>query len=260
MTHHDPASVTGLLLLGSALALPLLCYRLAVGEANRRHGHWPGRRSGCWAAGLATLGLGVAGTGLLSEHGFVPHMVSHLLVGMVAPLLLALAAPVSLALRALPVARARTLVRVLRSAPLRTLGHPVTAAVINAGGLWLLYATPLYSAVGNHPLLHVHLLAAGYLFAAAILGTHPRPAGFPLRAAVLVGYLAAHDILAKYLYGHPPAGVPTADAELGAQLMYYGGDAVDLVLIVLLCRAWFRTLARREQRAQQVPERAQSPS
>jgi len=260
VTHHGPASVTGVLLLVSALALPLVCYGIAATETK---GSWPGWRTACWAAGLATLGLGTLGLGTLglgTGHAFTQHMVSHLLVGMVAPLLLALAAPVPLALRALPVARARTLVRVLRSAPLRTLGHPVTAAVLNAGGLWLLYATPLYSAVGNHPLLHVHLLAAGYLFAAAILGTHPRPAGFPLRAAVLIGYLAAHGILAKYLYGHPPAGVPTADAELGAQLMYYGGDAVDLVLIVLLCRAWFRTLARREQRAQHVPERAQSPS
>ncbi|SHM56592.1 cytochrome c oxidase assembly protein [Cryptosporangium aurantiacum] len=241
MTHHGEVSVTGLLLLASALGLPLLCYRLAVDEANRRHGSWPVWRTGCWVAGLGALAIG-----LLPGQGFLPHMVSHLLVGMVAPLLFALAAPVELALRALSVERARALVRVLRAAPVRTLGHPVTAAVLNVGGLWLLYLTPLYPVLSGHPLLHVHLLVAGYLFAAAILGTHPRPAGYPLRAAVLVGYLAAHGVLAKYLYGHPPAGVSAADAELGAQLMYYGGDAVDLVLIVLLCRAWFRTLDRRE--------------
>ncbi|MFG1924254.1 cytochrome c oxidase assembly protein [Cryptosporangium sp. NPDC048952] len=209
-----------------------MVYRVAVAEVGPV---WVGRRTACWAAGLGVLGVGLVVPG----HGFTQHVLSHLLVGMVAPLLLALGHPVQLALRALPVARARTLVRLLRSLPLRTLGNPAIAALLDVGGLWLLYATPYY----DHPLVHVHMLLAGYLFTAAILGTHPRPAGYPYRAVVLVAASAAHGILAKHLYAQTPG------AEQGAMLMYYGGDAVDLVVIVLFCRAWFRTLSPRRSAA-----------
>ena len=61
----------------------------------------------------------------------------------------------------------------------------------------------------------------------------PRPA---VRAAVLVAVAASHAVLAKHLYGSPPAGVPPTSAEQGAMLLYYGGDAMELVLAALLCR------------------------
>ena len=32
------------------------------------------------------------------------------------------------------------------------------------------------------------------------------------------------------------------DAESAAMLMYYGGDAVDVMLMVLLCARWFRSV------------------
>ncbi|WP_129080604.1 hypothetical protein [Anaerobacillus alkaliphilus] len=44
-----------------------------------------------------------------------------------------------------------------------------------------------------------------------------------------------------YLNGHPPTGVPTAEAEIGSMLMYYGGDLVDAVLFFILCMQWFKT-------------------
>lgn len=241
---NHAGGTAGTLLLVSALVLPLVLYGIAVLEAGPS---WPAGRTVCWVAGLAVLGVGlvlpplaVARPGF-AGHGFVSHATGHLLVGMAAPLLLALARPVPLVLRALPVARARALVRVLRSVPARTLAHPATAAVLDVGGLWVLYTT----GSAGHPLAHVHLVLAGYLFAAAVLGTHPRPAGFPLRAGALVVSLAAHGVLAKYLYAH----APDADHERGAVLMYYGGDVIDLVLITLLCRAWFGALSRRRSAA-----------
>ncbi|MEC5181912.1 cytochrome c oxidase assembly factor CtaG [Arthrobacter sp. CG_A4] len=120
----------------------------------------------------------------------------------------------------------------LSSAPVQVLTHPVSAAVLNVGGLWVLYTTG------------VHMLAAGYLFTAALIGTDPDPhrAGYRTRAVVLVAALAGHDILAKTLYAIPPAGVtvPQAQAQAGAQLMYYGGDAIDLIVITIFCYRWYR--------------------
>jgi putative membrane protein len=166
-------------------------------------------------------------------------------------LVLDLAAPVTLLLRALPVPAARGLSRVLGSAPSRAATDPLFLAVLTVGGLWIVYTTGLYALMHTstavHVLVHAHLVLVGYLFTAAVLESdpHSRRHGFPYRSAALVMALAAHDILAKYLYARPPPGVAATDAETGSIIMYYGGDAVDLVLIVLLCGRWYRARPRR---------------
>ena len=90
-------------------------------------------------------------------------------------------------------------------------------------------------------LVHFHLLAAGYLFTASIIYMDPvaHKASFPLRAVVLVAALAAHGILSKLIYASPPQIVPKSQAEAGGMLMYYGGDAIDAVLITIFCYQWF---------------------
>jgi putative membrane protein len=216
---------------------------LAVGYlvAAHRAGGWPVWRTASWCAGLGCAAAAVTGPlAAAAHHDFTAHMGGHLLLGMAAPLLLVLAAPVTLALRALPVRHARLVSRLLRWWPARIVSHPVTAAVLNAGGLWVLYTTDLHRQLA-HGLVQAHVLIAGYLFTAAIIGVDPAPhrPGRHLRAAVLVAFLAAHGILAKHLYAHPPAGVTTLQAEAGAQLMYYGGDALDLILIAIFCRQWY---------------------
>jgi putative membrane protein len=62
---------------------------------------------------------------------------------------------------------------------------------------------------------------------------------------VLVVALAAHGVMSKVLYADPLLGVGRGDAELGAQVMYYGGDLVDLALMVLLGAEWYRESGRR---------------
>ena len=60
--------------------------------------------------------------------------------------------------------------------------------------------------------------------------------------------LAAHDILAKYLYAHPPDGVPAPAAETGAMIMYYGGDVIDVAIMVVLGARWYRVTRPRFRR------------
>jgi putative membrane protein len=213
---------------------------------------WPWWRTAAWCAGLGTAGAGVA----LPAHDFRAHMVTHLLLGMAAPLLLVLAAPVTVTLRTLPVVAARRLSRVLRAWPVRVVAHPAVAAALDAGGVWALLRTGLYAEMGRHSwlsvLVHFHLLAAGYLFTAAVVGVDPAPhrPGRRVRAAALLALLAAHDILAKQLYARPPAGVPVAAAQPAAELMYYGGAAIDLALVVVFCHQWYAaTDPRRRTRA-----------
>jgi putative membrane protein len=238
--HHSGPQWT---ILGPVLVCLAAGYLTATAVVNRS---WPPWRTASWFAGLACAAAAVTGPlATAAHHNFTAHMAGHLLLGMAAPLLLVLAAPVTLALRALPTRHARMLSHLLRSRPARLLTHPVTAAILNAGGLWALYTTSLYQQMAQHTwlhlLVHAHVLAAGYLFTAAIIGVDPAPhrPGPRVRAAVLVAFLAAHGILAKHLYAHPPPGVPQAQAEAGGQLMYYGGDALDLVLIAIFCWQWY---------------------
>jgi putative membrane protein len=185
-------------------------------------------------------------------------MATHLLAGMLAPLLLVLSAPVTLALRTLPVVPARRVSRVLASGPLTVLIHPVTAAALNVGSLWALYATPLGGAMLGDPLLHylliTHFVFAGYLFTASIVGRDPAPhrASFGLRLVVLLLAVAAHSVLAKHLYAHPPEGSTADSARAGAELMYYGGDLVELVIIVVFFAQWY-SRPRGERRREPTP-------
>jgi putative membrane protein len=246
------------------MVLPLVAAAVlypALVVVCRRRRPWPWSRLLLWWAGLALCLVAVTGPlAERAEHSLPAHMVGHVLLGMAGPLLLALAAPVTLALRALPAGAARKLVRLLGSQPLRLLAHPVTAATMNLGGLWVLYTTAALAHLHHHPGLHVvvhaHVLVWGYLFTAAVVGLDPDPhrPSRRYRAVVLTAFLAGHSILAKYLYGHPPPGVGTVDGERAAMVMYYGGDLADVALLVLFCHSWYvaarpRPVSRRSPEA-----------
>ncbi len=211
--------------------------------AGRRGRAWPVRHTILWVAGLTIAATGVT----MSHHDFREHMIGHVLLGMVAPVALVLAAPVTLVLRALPVRAARRVARLLRARPVRVVAHPVTAAVLNVGGLWVLYTTDLYPQLHGERLVHAHVLLSGYLLTAALVGIDPSPhrPGRVTRAVVLVAALAAHDILAKHLWAHPPVGVPAAEGRAGAELMFYRGDLADLLLVVVFCAQWYSAAGRR---------------
>lgn len=265
--HHDPGTPGAWpveLVLLAPFLLAACLYLCAVAAQSRRGRPWPWYRSVLWVLGLAAASTGFAGPLTPWSHAtFTGHMVTHLLVGMVAPLLLMLAAPATLALRTLAVVPARRVSRLLNSIPARILTHPLVATVLNIGGIWVLYRTPLFDAMQNNVLAHwlamSHFLVVGYLYTVSFVSIDPAPhrPSFPFRASVLVLSLAAHGAIAKSLYAYPPQGLNIADVRQGAELMYYGGDAVDLVIIVLLCAEWYRYAGRvlRRGNARNVPSR-----
>lgn len=230
---------------------------LGAALTNNRRGRrtWPAHRSVLW-----TLGLGVVAAALVgplaerSHTSFTAHMAAHLLVGMLAPLLLVLSAPITLALRTLAVVPARRVARLLKSGVVRFLSHPIPAATINVGSLWVVYATPLSEVmlddVLTHYLLLTHFLTAGYLFTASIVSIDPAPhrAGFRLRMVVLLLVVAAHSILAKYIYVHPPAGLTAPAAEAAGVLMYYGGALIELALMVVFFAQWYNDARKKDLR------------
>nr|WP_154893860.1 cytochrome c oxidase assembly protein [Paenibacillus xylanexedens] len=232
------------------LALPFaLAFGMYIYGAVRsiRKKSWPIYRTVLWSIGTLLAVMAVAGPlADLAHTDFVAHMFSHLLLGMLAPLLMVLSAPMTLLLKSLSTPLARRLTRLLRSWPSRILTHPMITSLLNIGGLWILYTTNLYSLMHENTLLylvvHFHIFAAGYLFTMSIIYIDPMPhrLSFLYRSIILVISLAGHGMLSKLIYAHPPTGVPMDQARVGGMLMYYGGDAVDIVISFILCLHWFR--------------------
>jgi cytochrome c oxidase assembly factor CtaG len=226
-----------LLLIGLAGVL----YCVAAAQDRRSGKAW---RTASWLTGCVIVAVAVAPV-LPGPADPRTHMAQHVLLGMLAPVALVWAAPVTVALRTGSAATRRAVMRVVRLPLLHFLGHPVVAALLSTGGLYLVMLTPLPTVVERHSslhaALHLHYLAAGYLFAWSIAGPDPAPRrpGVATRAAVLVGAGAAHAFLAKYLYAQAMASGTEATMD-AAQLMYYGGDLAELLLAAAMFAGWYR--------------------
>ncbi|WP_326601670.1 cytochrome c oxidase assembly protein [Rhodococcus sp. PD04] len=264
-TNMGPGALALVVLLVAVVGVAL--YIGAAVRLRRRGDAWPWWRDASVAAGAGAVAAAVLPFGAaavlpsvaaaavvpLPGGPFTAHMAGHLLVGMVGPLLIVLGRPVTLLLRSIPVGGTRTgLLTVLHSRPAALLTAPAVAAVLDMGGLWVLYRTPLFAAMHDDTLVaivvHLHVFAAGMLFTVAICRLDPlrRRYGLPHLAVVLLVAGAVHAVLAKTLYAQSPPGTMFAasDLQAGAQLMYYGGDAVGVALAVVLAVRWYGGVGR----------------
>ena len=248
---EDAASATSLAWLWAVAFLGYLAAALRERRLGRRWSHW---RTASWAVGMGLLALAMHPAVAAGAHrDFRGHMLQHLLLGMLAPLPIVLSAPITLILRAMPTSAARKAAHALSRQPLHALSHPIVALILDTGGLWLLYLTPLYAATLHsaalQTALHVHFTAAGCLFAWALIGVDPSPRRprFALRVMVLGAAIAAHSTLAKVMYAYGwPRGTPHSveDIQQAAQVMYYTGDGVELLVLVILFTRWYRERRR----------------
>jgi putative membrane protein len=244
---HDGGS-WGALVPAAVVLLPAVVYLLMVRRAARAgRSPWPRRRTAFFLTGCVLLAAALLPPiAPFAHEDFRGHMLQHLIIGMYAPLALVLGAPVTVLLRVLPVRDARALTGLLRSRPMGLLAHPITALVLSAGGLAVLYFTPLYNTATAHPaghwLLHVHFLLSGCLFAWVIAGPDPAPARLGVRARLVVlgVAIAAHSVIAQLMYGgfFIDVHAPIVEVRGGAEIMYYGGDIAELLLAAALVATW----------------------
>ncbi|WP_255306299.1 cytochrome c oxidase assembly protein [Streptomyces sp. Wb2n-11] len=245
----DPGPAQLLAAAGAVLAVA--AYLAATARLRRRGDAWPFRRDASFTAGGTALAA--AATATPPGGVFTAHMAQHLVAAMAAPLLLVLARPLTLVLRTLPPGPVRRgLLAAAHSRPAAWLVFPPLAALLDVGGLWVLYRTPLFAAAHDRPLLraavHFHVLAAGLLFTFAVCRLDPlrRRWSLPWRGAALLIAGAAHAVLAKTLYAAPPPGTAFTETDLhtGAQLMYYGGDLVEAGIGATLAMQWYAATGR----------------
>ncbi|WP_456278412.1 cytochrome c oxidase assembly protein [Bacillus sp. AK128] len=240
-SHHHESYLLDLVWL--SLFLVLIFTYLFVASSFKR---WPVYRSVFGVIGILSIAVSVIGPlASIAHTNFTYHMLTHLLLGMWAPLMLVLSTPMTFLFRVLPVKGARRLSGFLKTQPIRFITDPFVASILNIGGLWLLYTTNLYEKMHESMLMyvfiHIHVSLAGLLFTMSLVSMDPNhhQTKFLYRAVIFVVALASHSILAKYIYAHPPIGVPLAEAEAGGMLMYYGGAFIDSILIFIFCYQWF---------------------
>jgi len=247
-TYSQNFSIIAQLILVLPFLISFFSYIIAVILSNQHKKQWSYIRLLFWILGHICAIITLMGPlAELTHVNFSAHMIGHLLLGMLAPLLIALAAPMTLLLRSIPVEMARHISCILRNSFFSFVRNPIIASILNVGGLWLLYTTPLYNLMHESTflfiLIHIHIFLAGYLFTVAFIYIDPTPhqLSYVFRSSVLLVALTAHSILSKYIYAYPPNHVSTQQAEQGAMIMYYGGDAVEIVLVYLLFYQWFKS-------------------
>jgi putative membrane protein len=239
----EPVTAAAALLLAAA-------YLLGAARLRLRGDVWPWPRDVSFVAGSAALAWAVLGG--LPGGPFTAHVAQHVIVGMIAPLLLVLARPLTLALRSLPPGHVRRSLLAMAHSRLAGLVFPPVAALVDVGGLWLLYHTGLFAATRHQPLahavLHAHMLAAGLMFTFAVCQLDPvrRRWSLAVRGTALLAAGTAHTTLAKSLYAASPprTAFTSTDLHAGAQLMYYGGDLVEVALAAALAVQWYKATGR----------------
>lgn len=232
-----------------------------VGE-RRLHARgrtWPGGRTAAFLSGLAVILVATESEVAAYDRVlFSLHIVQHILLGMVAPLLLVLGAPVTLALQASPRTQQRRILRVLRSAPVRALTHPLTAWLLFGTSIVTLYFTSLYElSLRNgwfHVATHAYFVLAGCLFLAHVVGLDPIPHAMgygarllyvvvllPFHTFVGVALLTMNTVIASGWYSRVErrwGASPLADQRTGAGLLWISGELFGLLCIGIVVYQW----------------------
>lgn len=246
-----------------------LGYAIGVRRLAARGRRWPATRSVAFASGVALVVVATqSGLARYEDVLFSAHSAQHVLLGMLAPALLALGAPVTLALQATSRPLQVVLLRVLHSAPLRVVAHPVVIWVVFGGTLVALYNGPLLELSLRddvvHGAVHAHFLAAGALFCWTAIGVDPNPhrlppgariafvfLAVPVHAVVGLTLLTSTSLVAGGSYAEaPPAWLDDvlADQRLGAGVLWATGELFGLVLTGVALARWMAAEERSGRR------------
>jgi putative copper resistance protein D len=185
-------------------------------------------------------------------------MVQHLaLISVAAPLLL-LGAPLRLALAALPARAAATLARVLNSAPLRIIDHPLFGLGLLTVVLYGTHFSPLYESALERPAVHafehVVYLTTGLVYWSPIFAVAPAPhaASHPVRILALFLSLPMGAFLGfafyvsnHVLYAHYAAHPGALDDQLNAGAVMWLSAGIPVLLALLWCVADWGARERR---------------
>ncbi len=235
-------------------------YLWGVARVRVRH---PARPWPLWRTLVFLLGLLVivvatmSGVGRYDDTLFWDHMVQHLLLLMVAPPLLVSGQPMTLLLHASRNPVHTWAKRALRSRPVHWVTWPLLGTALYAATVVGTHLTSFLSYVESneavHQAEHVLFLVVGYLYFLPLIGKEPIGwrVAYPLRlfllflampvdafTGVVLGSMTSDPFHA--MKPRPWGPSPVQDLHDGGAVMWIGGAAIMLVLILAVFFAWSR--------------------
>jgi putative copper resistance protein D len=260
----------------------IVVYLLGVRRLRRRGDAWPVYRTVLWILGMLLLLWVTSGPiNAYQDYLFSMHMLGHMLLTMAIPMLLVPGAPITLALRTVGKRRDGTrgvrewLMWGVHSPFARIVTHPLVAAALFVGSLWVFYYTDLfrwslYDHLG-HEWMVAHFLITGYLFVMSIIGIDPVPLRFPypFRLLTLIAVMAMHaffgiaimmqtGLMAAEWFGSMGrtwGPSPLEDQYVGGGIAWSIGEIPTLILGVTVAIQWSRSDDRLQRRRDRHADR-----
>jgi putative copper resistance protein D len=233
---------------------------VAVRSPGRR---WPLRRTALFVSGLAVCAYATNGSiAVYDQVLFTAHMVGHLALVMVAPALLVAGRPLTLTLAAsAPPHRARIervvqgrLVGLLSSPPVALASYTVVIVGSHLTGLMDTVMRNTWAGQVEH-LVYV---LVGCQFFALVIGDEPlrwrlaSPARWLLLAVAMAvdtftGVVLLQGTHTVAMLRSPNLDVNAlSDTRTGGAIMWFGGDAIMAVVMIMLVISWLRAADSRQ--------------
>jgi putative copper resistance protein D len=257
-------------------------YLAGVARIRRGGGSWPlGRTLSFVVLGLGGLVVTAMGwPAVYAPELFSVYAAQVTVLMLVVPFLLALGRPIGLAMAALPAHRAARLREVLDSRPAKLFTVPVVSPLLLAVIPFLIFFTPLFGWSLAHPvvlpILRVALLAIGLAVLLPMWEADILDARVPYALALLfviiemladavpgiVVRLDTHVLAAGYFaaLGHSWGVTPLHDQQLGGDLLWCFGEAIDVPFLGMLVLQWVRSDARDAARIDRALDQAVAPA
>ena len=230
-------------------------YLARVWRVRREHPvrPWPWARTLLFLAGLGVIAIATQSSiGAYDDVLFWIHMWQHLLLLMVAPPLLVLGQPVTLILHATHNPTHSFVKRVVRSRVANVVTFPLVGVVLYIATVVGTHLTGFMNVVLTHPvahdLEHVLYLVAGYLYFLPLIGREPIKwkLSFPTKLFLLVLAMpvdtftgvvlsqTTHELFPAYAGRRTWGPSLVGDLHAGGAVMWIGGDAIMMVMVVAL--------------------------
>ncbi len=223
----------------------------------RSGGRWPLRRTAAFFAGLAVIGLATnASIAVYDQVLFTAHMAGHLALVMVAPALLVAGHPLSLALAAAPPPRRERIARIATGRVVSLLTAPPVALASYTAVIVGSHLTGLMDVIMRNTwagqLEHLVYVLVGCQFFVLVVGHEPirwrlgTPARWLLLAVAMAvdtftGVVLLQGTHAVDMLADPDLSVDRlTDTRTGGAIMWFGGDGIMIVIMIVLVVGWLR--------------------
>ncbi len=243
-----------------AVAVAAALYVWGAVRVGRRHPArpWPGWRTAMFMGGLAVVVIATQ-SGIGAYDGVLEwdHMIQHLMLLMVAPPLLVTGQPVTLLLHASRNPLHTWTKRVMRSKTVAALTWPPVGLIAYVVMVTVTHLTSLADLTitnqSAHNAEHVLFLVVGYLFFLPLLGREPIRwrVSYPVRFVILAlampvdtftGLVLGYASTGLRAAGPRPPGSPSPveDLHWAGAVMWIGGDAIMIALMMIVVLMWSR--------------------